>query len=293
MRSLESQAIYIFRELSTQCNNPAILFSGGKDSIVLCHLAFKAFYPANINIPLVHIDTGHNFPETIEFRDKLVKEYGLNLIVGSVQEAIDEGIINDETGIGSTRNYLQSPVLLKTLEDHNIDAAIGGGRRDEEKSRAKERVFSHRDIFGQWQPKNQRPELWHMYNARKKEGESFRVFPISDWTELDVWQYIQDQNIELPSLYYAHDRAVFERDGMLLAESEYNPMKVDESSSIQRVRCRTIGDITCTGLWLSQATNNEEIIKEIIQSEYTERGGRADDKRSETSLEDRKKEGYF
>lgn len=293
LRELEAESMYVLREVAAQFENPALLFSGGKDSILMVHLAVKAFAPARIPFPLVHVDTGHNFKETIAFRDSLVERIGAKLIVGSVQKAIDKGELREETGYNASRNYLQTPVLLQTLEDGKFDAALGGGRRDEEKARAKERFFSHRDEFGQWDPKNQRPELWNIFNGRKHYGEHFRVFPISNWTELDVWQYIQMEEVELPNLYYAHERNVFKRDGMLLAESEFIPRRPEEEIVSMRVRCRTIGDITCTGLWESDATDLDGIIQEVSVARQTERGGRADDKRSETAMEDRKKEGYF
>ncbi|MEM6879437.1 MAG: sulfate adenylyltransferase subunit CysD [Bacteroidota bacterium] len=293
LRELEAESIYVLREVAAQFENPALLFSGGKDSILMVHLAVKAFSPARIPFPLVHVDTGHNFKETIEFRDQLVERIGAKLIVGSVQAAIDRGELREESGYNASRNYLQTPVLLQTLENGKFDAALGGGRRDEEKARAKERFFSHRDEFGQWDPKNQRPELWNIFNGRKHYGEHFRVFPISNWTELDVWQYIQMEEVELPSLYYAHQRNVFKRDGMLLAESEFIPRRPEEEIIDMQVRCRTIGDITCTGLWESEATDLDGIIQEVAVARQTERGGRADDKRSETAMEDRKKEGYF
>ncbi|MEL6392802.1 MAG: sulfate adenylyltransferase subunit CysD [Bacteroidota bacterium] len=293
LRELEAESIYVLREVAAQFENPALLFSGGKDSILMVHLAVKAFSPARTPFPLVHVDTGHNFKETIEFRDQLVERIGAKLIVGSVQAAIDRGELREESGYNASRNYLQTPVLLQTLENGKFDAALGGGRRDEEKARAKERFFSHRDEFGQWDPKNQRPELWNIFNGRKHYGEHFRVFPISNWTELDVWQYIQMEEVELPSLYYAHQRNVFKRDGMLLAESEFIPRRPEEEIIDMQVRCRTIGDITCTGLWESEATDLDGIIQEVAVARQTERGGRADDKRSETAMEDRKKEGYF
>ncbi|MEM8582809.1 MAG: sulfate adenylyltransferase subunit CysD [Bacteroidota bacterium] len=293
LRELEAESMYVLREVAAQFENPALLFSGGKDSILMVHLAVKAFSPARIPFPLVHVDTGHNFKETIEFRDRLVERIGAKLIVGSVQAAIDRGELREETGYNASRNYLQTPVLLQTLEEGKFDAALGGGRRDEEKARAKERFFSHRDEFGQWDPKNQRPELWNIFNGRKHYGEHFRVFPISNWTELDVWQYIQMEGVELPNLYFAHSRHVFKRDGMLLAESEFIPRRPEEEILEMQVRCRTIGDITCTGLWESNARNLEGIIQEVAVARQTERGGRADDKRSETAMEDRKKEGYF
>ena len=257
------------------------------------HLARKAFYPAKIPFPLVHIDTGHNFAEVIEFRDNFAKEVGVSLIVGSVQKTIEEGKVVEETGHNASRNKLQTVTLLDTIEEYKFDAAIGGGRRDEEKARAKERFFSHRDEFGQWNPKNQRPELWNIYNGRKNMGEHFRVFPISNWTELDVWQYIFMEKIALPSIYFTHDREVFYRDGVLLAYAPYMTLKSNEKVEVKTVRCRTVGDVTCTGLTLSCAENLEDIIKEIAVARVTERGSRWDDKRSETAMEDRKVEGYF
>ncbi|MDX1666514.1 MAG: sulfate adenylyltransferase subunit CysD [Saprospiraceae bacterium] len=293
LEELESESIYIFREVAAQFENPVILFSGGKDSILLTHLAEKAFWPAKIPFPLLHIDTGHNFPETIEFRDRLVERMGARLIVGSVEEAIESGLVIEEKGYNASRNALQTAVLLHSLEEGKFDAAIGGGRRDEEKARAKERFFSHRDEFGQWDPKNQRPELWNLFNSKKHYGEHFRVFPISNWTELDVWQYLSAEGVELPSLYFAHERDVFLRDGMLLADSTYVSKRPDETVEKRVVRCRTIGDMTCTGVWESEAASIEDIIKEVSIARVTERGGRADDKRSETAMEDRKKQGYF
>lgn len=293
LRELESESIFVLREVAAQFENPVILFSGGKDSILMTYLAVKAFYPAKVPFPLLHVDTGHNFDETIEFRDNLVEKYGLKLIVGSVQEAIDQGLVVEEKGINASRNMLQIHTLLDELEKGKFDAALGGGRRDEEKARAKERFFSHRDEFGQWDPKNQRPELWNLFNGRKHLGEHFRVFPISNWTELDVWQYLAEEQVPLPSLYFAHERTVFERDGVLLADCEYIQKKSDEIVFTETVRCRTIGDMTCTGVWRSTASTVEDIIEEIATTRMTERGGRADDKRSETAMEDRKKEGYF
>ena len=293
LKELESESIYVIREVAVQFEKPTILFSGGKDSILLLHLAVKAFFPSKMPFPLLHIDTGHNFPETIIFRDNLVRKLQLNLVVGSVQEAIDNGSIIEETGHHASRNGLQTPVLLETIEKFGFDAALGGGRRDEEKARAKERFFSHRDIFGQWDPKSQRPELWNLFNGRKHLGEHFRVFPISNWTELDVWQYLVMEGIELPSLYFSHERKVIQRNGILLADSEYITKMPGDSIRTASVRCRTIGDMTCTGLWISEANTVQDIIIEIESSRYTERGQRADDKRSETSMEDRKKEGYF
>lgn len=293
LKELESESIFIIREVAAQFENPVILFSGGKDSILMTYLAVKAFYPARVPFPLLHIDTGHNFPETMLYRDELVRQYNLKLAVGSVQKAIDSGILHDEKGFDASRNLLQTHVLLASLEEGKYDAALGGGRRDEEKARAKERFFSHRDEFGQWDPKNQRPELWNLFNGKKRIGEHFRIFPISNWTELDVWQYLAVENVPLPSLYFAHDREVFERDGMLLANSEYIRRRDTEPLFTERVRCRTIGDMTCTGVWRSTATTVDEIIAEVAVSRVTERGGRADDKRSETAMEDRKKQGYF
>lgn len=290
---LEAESIYILREVAAQFENPVLLFSGGKDSIIMVYLAYKAFYPAKIPFPLMHIDTGHNFPETLEYRDKLVKKLNLELIVASVQEAIDQGLVSEEKGINASRNALQTETLLDAIENGKFDAAIGGARRDEEKSRAKERFFSHRDEFGQWDPKNQRPELWNIFNGRKNIGEHFRVFPISNWTELDVWQYLSQEKIELPSLYFAHKRNVIEREGTLLADCTFIPKKQGEKITEKMVRCRTIGDMTCTGVWESDANSIEAIIEEIATTRITERGGRTDDKRSETSMEDRKKLGYF
>lgn len=293
LKELESESIYVIREVAAQFENPVIMFSGGKDSILMTYLAVKAFYPAKLPFTLLHVDTGHNFDETIAFRDQLVAKYGLKLVVGSVQEAIDQGKAVEETGYNATRNYLQTNVLLESLEKGKYDAALGGGRRDEEKARAKERFFSHRDEFGQWDPKNQRPELWNIFNGKKRFGEHFRVFPISNWTELDVWQYFKVENVDLPSLYFAHERMVFERDGILLADSEYIQKRPEEVPYKAMVRCRTIGDVTCTGVWKSDADTIDGIIQEVSTTRQTERGGRADDKRSETAMEDRKKQGYF
>ncbi len=293
LRELESESIHVMREVAAQFENPVLLFSGGKDSIVMVHLARKAFHPARIPFPLMHIDTGHNFDETIEFRDRLAKETGAELIVRYVQDTIDQGKVVEETGINASRNLLQTTTLLDSIEELKIDAALGGGRRDEEKARAKERFFSHRDEFGQWDPKNQRPELWSLYNGRKKMGEHFRVFPISNWTEMDVWQYIYMENIDIPDLYFTHKRKVFKRDGTWLALAPFMKLKDNEEVVEMDVRCRTIGDITCTGVTLSKANTLEDIIAEIAATRVTERGGRADDKRSEAAMEDRKKEGYF
>ena len=293
LQELEAESIYILREVAAQFQRPAILFSGGKDSIVVTHLAYKAFYPAKLPFPLAHIDTGHNFQETLDYRDNLVQRLGAELIVGSVQESIDTGRVKEETGYNASRNALQTTTLLDTIEKYKFDACIGGARRDEEKARAKERIFSHRDDFGQWNPKNQRPELWNIFNGRKNMGEHFRVFPISNWTEMDVWQYILQEKIELPSLYYTHKRKVFQRDGQWLAAEDCIRRRPDEVVVEKEVRCRTIGDITCTGLTLSTAHSLEDIVAEIAATRITERGGRADDKRSETAMEDRKKLGYF
>ncbi|PLW93137.1 MAG: sulfate adenylyltransferase subunit CysD [Marinilabiliales bacterium] len=293
LQELESESIHVMREIASQFERPGLLFSGGKDSILMAHLAKKAFWPAKIPIPFVHIDTGHNFDETIKFRDDLVEELGVKLVVGSVQESIDKGKAVEEKGVGASRNILQTITLLDTVEEHKFDALLGGARRDEEKARAKERFFSHRDDFGQWDPKNQRPELWNLYNAKKFPGEHFRVFPISNWTELDVWMYIRRENIKLPSLYFSHERDVFKRDGMWLAHYPFMQMKDDEKVERRIVRCRTIGDVTCTGVVLSEANSLDDIVAEIAATRETERGNRADDKRSETAMEDRKKEGYF
>lgn len=293
LQELESESIYVLRETAAQFNNPAILFSGGKDSIVVTHLAYKAFYPAKLPFPLLHIDTGHNFPETIEYRDNLAKKLGAQLLVGSVQESIDTGRVKEETGFYASRNKLQTVTLLDSIEKYKFDACIGGARRDEEKARAKERFFSHRDEFGQWNPKNQRPELWNIFNGRKNQGEHFRVFPISNWTEMDVWQYILSEKIEMPSLYFSHQREVFLRDGQWLAFAPFINLKPGEKVETKTVRCRTIGDVTCTGVTLSKASTVEDIIAETAATRVTERGGRTDDKRSDTAMEDRKKEGYF
>ncbi len=293
LRELESESIFILREIAAQFDNPVLLFSGGKDSILVSYLAQKAFFPARVPFPFLHVDTGHNFKETIEYRDNWISKLGAKLIVGSVQESIDNGELVEEKGINASRNYLQTHVLLKSLEEGKYDAAIGGARRDEEKARAKERFFSHRDEFGQWDPKNQRPELWNLFNGKKNYGEHFRCFPISNWTELDVWQYLAEEKVPLPNLYFAHKRKVFQRDGILLADSEFIPKKPEEIVEEKLVRCRTIGDVTCTGVWESSASSIEDIIAEVAISRKTERGGRADDKRSETAMEDRKKDGYF
>lgn len=295
LRELEAESIFVLREVAAQFEKPVLMFSGGKDSILMTYLAQKAFYPANIPFPLLHVDTGHNFTETIEFRDALVERLGVKLIVGSVQEAIDKGLVTEEKGFNASRNSLQTAVLLEELEKGQYDAAMGGARRDEEKARAKERFFSHRDEFGQWDPKNQRPELWNIFNGKKQFGEHFRIFPISNWTELDVWQYLMLENVPLPSLYFAHMRKCFERNGVILAASDYINMKPEEKEAVveRMIRFRTIGDITCTGAVSSEADTMEKIVAEVAATRVTERGGRSDDKRSETAMEDRKKHGYF
>ncbi|HSV89048.1 MAG TPA: sulfate adenylyltransferase subunit CysD [Bacteroidales bacterium] len=293
LRELESESIFVIREVAAQFEKPALLFSGGKDSIVMLHLALKAFHPAKIPFTLVHIDTGHNFAETLDYRDELVKKIGARLVVGYVQDSIDRGRVVEETGPTASRNYLQTVTLLDTIEQYGFDALLGGGRRDEEKARAKERFFSHRDEFGQWDPKNQRPELWNLFNSRKKMGEHFRVFPLSNWTEMDVWQYILIENIKMPSLYFAHDRECVDRKGVLLAKSDNLQLMEGEKWEKMHIRFRTIGDMSCTGASISDATTLEEIIQEVAAARVTERGSRADDKRSETAMEDRKKEGYF
>lgn len=293
LNELESESIYVLREVAAQFERPVILFSGGKDSIVITHLAHKAFYPLRIPFPLLHIDTGHNFQETLDYRDALATQLGATLIVASVQESIDAGRVKEETGYNASRNKLQTTTLLDAIEKYKFDAAIGGARRDEEKARAKERFFSHRDEFGQWDPKNQRPELWNIFNGKKNIGEHFRVFPISNWTEMDVWQYIYKERVPVPSLYFTHEREVFERDGQWLAAAPCMKRRPGETVRAMQVRCRTIGDISCTGLTASRATSLEEIIDEIATTRVTERGGRADDKRSENAMEDRKISGYF
>ena len=293
LEQLESEASFILRETAAQFERPGLLFSGGKDSIVMAHLAAKAFSPAKIPFPFVHVDTGHNFPETIAFRDSFVKKTGVQLIVGHVQSSIDKGTAVEETGPNASRNALQSVTLLETIEKESLDACLGGGRRDEEKARAKERFFSHRDAFGQWDPKNQRPELWNLFNGRKSQGENFRIFPLSNWTEMDVWQYAKIENIELPNLYFTHEREVVDRNGSLLAVSDFVTPRDNESPTVETVRFRTIGDATCTGAVLSKASNLDEVIAEVAASRVTERGARADDRRSEAAMEDRKKQGYF
>jgi len=290
---LEAEAIFILRETAAQFQNPGLLFSAGKDSIVMAWLARKAFHPARLPFPLVHVDTGHNFPETIAYRDDFVEQLGARLVVGSVQKSIDAGRVVEEKGPDASRNRLQTTTLLDTIEEHEFDAVLGGGRRDEEKARAKERFFSHRDDFGQWDPKNQRPELWNLFNGRKHNGEHFRIFPLSNFTEMDIWMYIKREGIRLPSLYYAHQREVVKRNGTILAVSEFVEPRDGEEIETLQIRFRTMGDATITGAVLSDADDIDKIIDEVAAARQTERGNRADDKRSETSMEDRKKEGYF
>jgi sulfate adenylyltransferase subunit 2 len=292
--SLEAESIHIIREVAAEFEHPVLLFSGGKDSIVMLALAERAFWPARIPFPVMHVDTGHNFDEVIEFRDRRVAEIGVQLVVASVQESIDAGRVAEETGRWASRNRLQTTTLLDAIAEHQFDAVFGGARRDEEKARAKERVFSFRDEFGQWDPKNQRPELWGVYNTRIHRGEHIRVFPLSNWTELDVWEYIARENLEIPPIYYAHTRRVFERDGILLAESPYVTLGEDETVFDTKVRYRTVGDMTCTGAVESTAATISEVIAEIAATRITERGQtRADDRTSEAAMEDRKREGYF
>lgn len=293
LTELESEAIYILREVAAQFEKTALLFSGGKDSIVVSHLARKAFWPAKIPFPLLHIDTGHNFPETIRYRDEWVKKIDARLIVKYVQDSIDKGRAKEETGHNASRNLLQTVTLLDAIEELKLDAAIGGARRDEEKARAKERFFSHRDEFGQWNPKNQRPELWNLFNGRKNIGEHFRIFPLSNWTELDVWQYIKQENIPIPSIYYSHQRECIDRNGQLLGRSDFLSIKDTEKYENYTIRFRTIGDMSCTGAVVSNAATIDEVIEEIAASRVTERGTRSDDKRSEAAMEDRKRVGYF
>ncbi|MCW2880883.1 MAG: sulfate adenylyltransferase small subunit [Sphaerisporangium sp.] len=291
---LEAEAIHVMREVAAEFERPCLLFSGGKDSIVMLRIAEKAFWPAPIPFPLMHVDTGHNFSEVIEFRDRRAAELNTRLVVASVQDSIDAGRVVEETGRRASRNRLQTTTLLDAIEEHEFDAVFGGARRDEEKARAKERMFSFRDDFGQWDPKNQRPELWNLYNARIRKGEHIRVFPLSNWTELDIWDYIRREGIEIPSIYYAHTRKVFERDGMLLADADVVNRDEDEPAFETVVRYRTVGDMTCTGAVQSDAATVEEIIAEIAATRITERGAtRADDRASEAAMEDRKKEGYF
>ncbi|HEX4817064.1 MAG TPA: sulfate adenylyltransferase subunit CysD [Nonomuraea sp.] len=291
---LEAEAVHIMREVAAEFERPCLLFSGGKDSIVMLRIAEKAFWPAPIPFPLMHVDTGHNFDEVIEFRDRRAGELGARLIVASVQDSIDQGRVVEETGRRASRNRLQTVTLLDAIEEHEFDAVFGGARRDEEKARAKERVFSFRDDFGQWDPKNQRPELWNLYNSRIRKGEHIRVFPLSNWTELDVWDYIRREGIEIPSIYFAHTRKVFERDGMLLPDADVVQRGDDEPLFEAVVRYRTVGDMTCTGAVQSTAATVEEIIEEIAATRITERGAtRADDRFTEAAMEDRKREGYF
>jgi sulfate adenylyltransferase subunit 2 len=291
---LEAESIHVMREVAAEFERPALLFSGGKDSIVMLALAAKAFWPANIPFPVMHVDTGHNFPEVLDFRDKRAAELNVRLIVASVQDSIDQGRAIEETGRWTSRNRLQTVTLLDAIEEHRFDALFGGARRDEEKARAKERVFSFRDEFGQWDPKNQRPELWNLYNTRIRRGEHIRVFPLSNWTELDVWAYIERENLEIPSIYYAHERVVFERDGILLADNPYLTRSEDEQTFTASVRYRTVGDMTITGAVASAAATVGEVIAEIAATRITERGQtRADDRTSEAAMEDRKREGYF
>ncbi len=293
LKELESESIFILREIAAQFSNAVLLFSGGKDSILVSYLARKAFYPAPIPFKIMHVDTGHNFEETLTFRDEWVDYLKLDIIIASVQTAIDAGQVTEEKGYNASRNLLQTAVLLDYIEKYKFDAAIGGARRDEEKARAKERFFSHRDEFGQWNPKNQRAELWNIFNGKKAFGEHFRIFPISNWTELDVWEYLQAENVPLPSLYFSHEREMFYRGENLLTKSPFILMRPTETAQLMTVRFRTIGDISCTGGVVSNAKNIAEVIAELKISKTTERGTRADDQRSETAMEDRKKEGYF
>ena len=293
LTELEAESIFVMREVAAQFDKPAILFSGGKDSIVVSHIAKKAFAPARIPMPLVHIDTGHNFSETIAFRDNLVQDMGVNLIVGSVQDTITQGKVQEETGNNASRNKPQTTALIDTIEENRFDACVGGARRDEEKSRAKERFFSHRDDFSQWDPKNQRPELWNLFNGMHAPGEHFRVFPLNNWTELDVWNYILKEKIELPSLYFSHERECIRREGQILAMSEFLTLRDGEKPEMIRIRFRTLGDLTITGAFESEADTLEKIIEEVAATRITERGGRMDDKRSSSAMEDRKKDGYF
>jgi len=291
---LEAESIHIMREVAAEFERPVLLFSGGKDSIVMLRLAEKAFWPAKIPFPLMHVDTGHNFPEVMEYRDRRVAELGARLVVASVEDAIEQGLVQDPTGPRASRNAIQTVPLLKAIQDGKYDAVFGGARRDEEKARAKERVFSFRDEFGQWDPKGQRPELWSLYNGRHRQGEHIRVFPLSNWTELDVWQYVEREQLELPSIYYAHRRQVFERDGMLMAVTHVTAPTDGEEPFEAMVRYRTVGDMTCTAAVSSDADTLEKIIANVASSRITERGAtRADDRASEAAMEDRKKEGYF
>jgi len=294
LQELEAESIHIMREVAAEFEHPVLLFSGGKDSLVLLRLAEKAFWPGRFPFPVMHVDTGHNFREVIEFRDARIKELGAQLVVASVQQAIDEGLVVEEQGPRASRNRLQTNVLLAALEQHGFDAAFGGARRDEERARAKERIFSFRDDFGQWDPKSQRPELWNLYNGRIRKGEHVRVFPISNWTELNVWQYIGREGLALPSIYFAHERSVFERDGMLYAASDHVELIQGETPFTESVRYRTVGDMSCTGAVRSTAATFEEVVAEIAATRITERGEtRADDRVTEAAMEDRKREGYF
>jgi sulfate adenylyltransferase subunit 2 len=294
LRALEAEAVHIFREVAAGFERPVLLFSGGKDSVVMLHVAAKAFWPAPLPFPVMHVDTGHNLDEVIEFRDRTVERMGVRLIVSHVQDDIDAGRVAEETGPRASRNRLQTVSLLRAIQEQRFDAVFGGARRDEEKARAKERVFSFRDEFGQWDPRNQRPELWNLYNGSHRKGEHIRVFPLSNWTELDIWQYILDEQVDLPLLYYAHRRQVFERDGMLLAVSPYVTLLDGEEAFDATVRFRTVGDATCTGCVESAAFTAEQVVAEVAASRLTERGAtRADDRISEAGMEDRKKEGYF
>ena len=290
---LESESIYILREVAAQFENSVMLFSGGKDSIIMVRLAEKAFRPSKFPFPLMHIDTGHNFPEAIEFRDDMIKRINEKLLVRYVQDSINQGKVTEEKGPDASRNYLQTVTLLDAIEEFKFKAAIGGGRRDEEKARAKERMFSFRDDFGQWDPKNQRPELWNILNGKIKIGESIRAFPLSNWTELDVWQYIAKENIPIPSIYFSHKRECIRRNGAILSNSPYLSIRETEKTELLTVRCRTVGDMTCTGVVESKASSLSDIINEVAVARITERGGRADDKRSDSAMEDRKREGYF
>jgi sulfate adenylyltransferase subunit 2 len=294
LRALEAEAIHIIREVAAEFERPGLLFSGGKDSIVMLYLAVKAFAPARVPFPVMHVDTGHNFPEVIAFRDKMVEQVGARLVVASVEDDLASGAVVEDTGPRASRNRLQTVTLLRGIEEQEFDAVFGGARRDEEKARAKERVFSFRDEFGQWDPKNQRPELWSLYNGRHRKGEHIRVFPLSNWTELDIWQYISDEQIELPSIYFAHRRRVFQRDGMWIDDSDLIPRLPGEEVEERLVRFRTVGDITCTGAVDSPAATLEAVIAEVASTRVTERGAtRADDRISEAGMEDRKREGYF
>ena len=291
---LEDEAIGIIREVVAECERPVLLFSGGKDSVVMLHLALRAFFPAPVPFPIMHIDTGHNFPELIEFRDRTVAELGVRLVVASVQDSIDQGRVREESGPRATRNPLQTVTLLDAISEHQFDAVFGGARRDEERARAKERVYSHRDEFGQWDPKNQRPELWRLYNSRHRRGEHMRIFPLSNWTELDIWRFVAEKKIDLPPLYFAHDREVFRRDGMLMAVNPFTPMMEGEEAFTAQVRFRTIGDATCTAAVESSAVHVDDIVAETAVARVTERGAtRADDRISEAGMEDRKRLGYF